>query len=387
MDDKQKKRELLEKARGIVDKAEAAGRDLTATEMNEVNGLLKSAKQIDGDNALRKALDELGVGVGGSMRGDGSGAAWPSMRGAGAWSKTVIGLGRKALLTPSGAVGVATLSSVLPAIGEKLDSVLQVLPAQPTGDNASIKYLREDTRTHAADTVAEGAEKPESDYELSEQVAPARTIAHLSKPAPRQWFTDTAGGLQRYLDFVMRQGLQLALEDQVLYGSGAGADLDGMFHVSGHLVQSYDTSMLKTCRKAITILQVAGVLQTNMVFVMHPDDWEAIELLESSSGVYALNGGQENNLPVELAARRLWGCPVALSTGMTEGMGGLFDRTAVGLYEHEQVTLSWSENTYNPNTQLSDFQTNQMRWRAEGRWALAVYRPSACIEVELVPSS
>jgi len=404
----------LDKARAICDAANGDSRDFSARERKEVAAHLaeargfkaqfrhleneglsdadRKARQKAGDDALTKEI--LALGAGDDM---GPATAWAGGRpyqggGAavsGAWSKAFLGhrarqdpFGSKQLVTPSGAIGVPQLSAVLPAVGERLESILQVLPTETTS-NASIEFLRETTRVHEAAPVAEGATKPTSTYELEELVRKVEVIAHLTPSSPRHWFKD-APGLQRYLDTVLRLGVQLALEDQVINGTGTSPQLEGMLSVAGHLVQGWDgVDILSTSRRAITLLELLSIPTDGLCYVLHPNDWEAAELLEASdSGAYKMNVG-DGRAPVNRQARRLWGVQVALSVATPEGTGLLFDRRSVQLYEREAIELSWSENVYDSVSGTTDFERNLLKWRCEGRWCLVIYKPDAIVEIDL----
>jgi len=289
--------------------------------------------------------------------------------------------GAKQLITPSGSIGIPSLSSVIPALGERVESILQVIPTTPLATAAS-EYLREVTRTHAAAAVADGAAKPYSTYELEEINSPAQVIAHMNGPHPKRWFDDSAS-LRRYVDVIMRQGLTLAVEAEILTGSGIAPHLEGMLTVIGHQFQTWTTDILATCRMAITLIELINLPTDGLCFVFHPLDWETMELFETTlSGEYKMNDA-DRRAPVNRQARLLWGVQVALSTGLTQGTGVLFHRGAVELKERQGVTMDWSENVYDTNLSKSDFEANQIRFRAEGRWALNIYNPAAIVEIDL----
>lgn len=376
---------LLKQARETCLVAEREERDLNAVERTAV------AKQLEEARALKEQLKQVKDGadlIAGIAAMDpwGPPAAVKRAGGAHPWAKSlfaargVMPFGKQ-LLTPSGSVGVPSLSSTIPVVGERLETVLQVVPTT-TLENSAVEYLREVTRTHAAAAVAEGEAKPESVYTLEEVVAPARVIAHLSEPAPRTWFAD-APTLERYLGTVMNVGLKLALEDNVLNGSGIAPELEGMLTVSGHLLQMAGADLLATCRAAITALELQSLPTEQFAFVLHPSTWEEMELMETiDSGAYKMNDGA-GRAPINRQLRQLWSVPVALSTQIEEGLGLLFHKPSVELFERQQVTLDWSENVYDSESGKTDFERNLLRWRCEGRWALAIYRPSAIVEIDL----
>jgi HK97 family phage major capsid protein len=232
--------------------------------------------------------------------------------------------------------------------------------------------------------VAAEAAKPESVYTVEKIEATVQTIAHLSQPVPRSYLAD-APLLARYLDTVLREGLQLALEEQVIAGDGTAPDLEGILETSGILTQAYSTDVLTTCRKALTALELYSIIPDGWVF--HPSDWETLELLTSANH-YLMGQGQGQALPVDRARRRLWGVPVALSLGMTEGQAILADFAgSTQLWEREQTRVDWSENVYDSVSGTTDFERNLIRYRCEGRWGFAVTRPHGVCVVDLVSGS
>jgi len=129
-----------------------------------------------------------------------------------------------------------------------------------------------------------------------------------------------------------------------------------------------------------------GMPSGNLVFCFNPMDWETLELYRETTGGFVLKDATQP-LPIDRARRRLWGVPVALSTQQPQATGLLFDRRAVQLYERQGVDLSWSESVYDADARATDFERNLIRWRSEGRWAFAIYRPAAIVEIALEEGS
>ena len=82
-------------------------------------------------------------------------------------------------------------------------------------------------------------------------------------------------------------GLEKAVEAMAL------ADIAG---TSGIQTQSYSTSVLQTLRKSMTKLEVVGHVPS--AFVMHANDWEALELLITAADAINYQG-----LPYDAASR------------------------------------------------------------------------------------
>lgn len=92
------------------------------------------------------------------------------------------------------------------------------LLAQGSISSNSLEYVREEVFTNNAASVAEKAQKPESDITFSKQTTNVKTIAHWIQ-ASRQ-VMDDAPMLQSYVN------------NRLLYGDGTGDDLEGINHVA-----------------------------------------------------------------------------------------------------------------------------------------------------------
>ena len=246
----------------------------------------------------------------------------------------------------------------------RLRDVMNVQPIQ----SASIEYIQETGYTNASATVAEKALKPQSDITFAQATAAVRTIAHWI-PATRQ-ILDDAAQLRNYVDNRLIYGLKLTEEAQVLYGSGTGEDLTGLMVAAG----TQDAGSIpagKTridhIRHAITLSRLAGYPVS--AIVLHPTDWETIELSKGTDGHYIFTsvnvGGQ----------MQLFRTPVIESTSMTEGdflTGAL--GYAAQLLDREQANVRVSESH-------SDyFARNMMAILAEERLAMPIYRPEAIVK-------
>lgn len=407
----------LSATKAIAQKVEDEGRNFTSEERQKVEAHLAEIKllqkQIDAadpeakrrkererDEAVAKQLDEMFGGLTGHSTPDGKyilswrGAKGRNIRNSGPWGEQFIkGLGhygRKELFPPSGSVTVGRLSSTIGTLDDDSDrpvTILQLFPVNGlSGD--SFSYLRETTRQHAAAPVAIGERKPESIYGLERVDDRPKTIAHLSEPIPRQHLMD-APLLQDYLDSVLRAGLQIELENQILNGNGEGENLTGILNTANVNAQPFDTDILTTTRKAITALERLPVRPS--AWAMNPVDWETFELLQDGENRYYWGAPQAS--PVSTSQRRLWSLPVVLSLGVPEGTAILADwMTAVSLMEREQAVVTWSEAFQMPTTTYDEnpgtgFQHNMVQFRAENRYGLAVHRPRAIIEVDLTEGS
>src|SRR5690606_6665253 len=103
---------------------------------------------------------------------------------------------------------------------------IRALLAQGNTSSNTIEYDKEKGFTNLAAPVAEGALKPQSEIQYEEAVAHVRTIAHWMR-ATVQILAD-APGLRSMIDNRLRYGLAYVEENQLLDGSGAGENLEGL---------------------------------------------------------------------------------------------------------------------------------------------------------------
>jgi HK97 family phage major capsid protein len=244
-----------------------------------------------------------------------------------------------------------------------------------TTEADSIEYAIEGTFTNAAAPVAEATAvsgssgaKPESAMAWTKTSTAVKTIAHWI-PVTRRALAD-AGQLQMYIEGFLRYGLEEELEDQIMTGDGTGENFTGIRNVSGIQTQAWDVDILTTLRRARTKVRVIG-RATPTAYVLHPNDWEDIDLLKDNEGRYYYGG------PSVIGQPRLWGLPVVESEGQTEGFGHVADWRRAVLLDREQAQIFASDSH-------SDFFTrNLVAILAELRAAFFVLRPSAFVEADL----
>lgn len=238
-------------------------------------------------------------------------------------------------------------------------------PGSTTSGN--IEYVKETAFTNSAAPVAEGAAKPKSDMTFDLANAPVRTLAHYFK-ASRQ-IMDDAPQLRSVIDGRLRYGLQYVEEDQLLNGSGSGANIYGIIPQATAYSAPFaitDATIMDMLRLAILQATLAEYPATGIV--LNPIDWARAETTKDANGAYLFGNVQGTATPT------LWGLPVVATQALAvdKFLAGafklgaqLFDRMAI------EVLIS-TENE-------DDFIKNMLTIRGEERLALAVYRPAAFV--------
>ena len=167
----------------------------------------------------------------------------------------------------------------------------------------------------------------------------------------------------------MRFGLALVEEAQILAGDGTGQNLLGLIPQS----TPFDVSRAKTgdtridiVRRAMTQVRLAEYRAD--AILLHPSDWEEIELTKTDEGSYVWAN------PRGLLGPTLWGLPVIDTTAVEEGefLVGNFQMAAM-LWDREDAVVDISTED------RDNFIKNMVTIRAEQRLGLEVSRPEALI--------
>lgn len=260
--------------------------------------------------------------------------------------------------------------------------VRDLFPVRTT-TSAIIEYFRLSGFTRNAAMVADrnggndnfGA-KPQSTMQFEGVQTSTRTLAHW-EAAHRNVLADEPQ-LRAIIDNELMYGLRLQEDAQILNGDGAGENLQGILQTPG--IQEYSWSdgavtpvpdtKADAIRRAATLSYLAYYEPSGVV--LHPNDWEDIELTKDNNGQYLIA------VSVALGGEpKVWRLPIVETPAMTEGVAlvGSFGQGAQ-LYDREQASIRISE-------QHADFFIrNAIVILAEQRLALAVKRPESFVKVE-----
>lgn len=222
--------------------------------------------------------------------------------------------------------------------------------------------------------------KPKSNLRFESAQAPVRTIAHW-EAAHRNVLADEPQ-LQSTINNELLYGLALEEDDQIINGDGTGENLLGILNVDG--TQSYTQTgatgaptELKSdsLRRAATLAILANYPPTG--YVLHPHDWEDIELQKGGQAGSGGDGDGQYMLVTNIsvgAQQRVWRQPVVESPAMPEGtfITGAWG-TGAQLYDRQQANVRIAE-------QHADFFVrNAVAILVEERLAFAVKRPESFV--------
>jgi hypothetical protein len=230
-------------------------------------------------------------------------------------------------------------------------------------------------RTAADGSAATGLDtdvfglKPKSELTIVPVTYPIATIAHIMY-VHRNTLNDEPR-LRGILDRDMIDGVKMAEDEQILWGDGVGENLTGLMNTTGVqnytglATDKYSAQIRRSATRAIlAYFQPTGV-------VLHPFDWENIELEQDKNGAYTVAisvavGGE----------KRVWRLQVTDTPAMQQGRAlvGAFG-TGAKLYDREEVNIQVSTE----NRDL--FERNAYTLRAEERLGLVVDRPESFVDL------
>ncbi len=366
--------DYLREAQHFVDTAEKERRSLTENERRSCEAALKEVRAIRDNARVRDEIERMNSGFARSAMkshaAPGFGAHDPvAMQ----WSKAIASqcfdfstgkIAGKALTVPS-PISPAPTSDPVAAQRPPI-FVVDLFPVQAT-DNSEEAILAQTVRTNNAAPVARGAAKPESVYTLTRSTVPIVTIAHLISSVDNQDLAD-ARRLEQFIRSEMLLGLRMTIEAQLLNGSGAGANIRGIFNTSGTQSQAFLAGdLLGTIRRARRLLEEQGFTPNGLV--VSPTTKETIDTTKSSDGEYLFAGPQDSG------PGRVWGIPTVISNALPANSALLGDFNQAVIFARDQATVEVDP--------YSAFGTNQTRFRAEQRLGLGVVRPAGFVEIAL----
>jgi HK97 family phage major capsid protein len=384
----------LKHAQQIVDRAKSDRRELTPTEQAAVDADLARVDELDAarksDNYLNRVaalgaksglwpVDSEGNPTSGNLFTQ-AGVEYLTLRSPSIKSDLAARFGRKlgtvgvkSLTEPGDPYTTIPMDSTVYREGDAPPALSEIIPAitRPV----SFRYMRQTQRVNNAAPVAAGALKPTSLFGLTPYEGRLHVIAHVSEPIDKYQLQD-GPSLLEFVRQEMVAGLQQAVETQIVSGDGTGEALTGLAATSGIQLQAFTTSPVLTARAAITKVQVLSYEPYS--FVMNPTDWERVETTTLDAGQFVLNAeGSRSGVPVDSAARRLWGVPVTVSTAVPAGTGYLLSNGVVQLATDGALAIEQSSNVGD------SFARNQVVLRVEGRFDLVVTRPMGVVQLDL----
>lgn len=259
-----------------------------------------------------------------------------------------------------------------------------VTGGQTTSD--TIEYPKMLSITNNAAPVAEATAttdasgvKPESGFNTTRATAVVRTIAHWI-PATKRALSDAAQ-IRTLIDAFLMWGLEEELEDQMVSGDGTGENFTGILNTSGTQSQAAvaDPAGRPAGFGKLLALRRAKTkvrLAGRAMangYVVNPLDVETMDELADMDGRFYGNGPFGANGPTQT----IWGLPVIECEGIPQGTAVVGDWRKAILWDREQASITVTDS------HADFFVRNMVAILAEMRAAFGVVQPNAFVEVDL----
>lgn len=261
----------------------------------------------------------------------------------------------------------------LVASGNTTSDTIEYVRMVSVDNNAAVVAEARSAAAIDGTTVTDviGGLKPQSGFEFERDSTTVKTIAHWI-PITKRALSDAAQ-IRTMIDSFLRYGLEEALEDELIGGTGSGEHFLGLNNTPGVQTQGAPTGtqdnldILRIARRKVRI----GGRATPTAYVMNPVDWERIELMRDDNGVFYGNG------PFNLTTPRVWGLPIVESEAIAPGTAWVAAWNFAVLYDREQATVQATDS------HADFFVRNLVAILAELRAAFCVLRPSAFVKITL----
>ncbi len=245
----------------------------------------------------------------------------------------------------------------------------------------AITYFVEGALEGAFAIVGENGQKPQLHYADPTPVTEAlKKIAGFIKESDEiiedlPWFVSAINGRLLY-------NLGLFEENQLLAGSGTGANLAGILNRSGIQTETSANAgdNADALFRAITKTALNSGLDADGI-VINPTDYQALRLSKDANGQYFGGGffaGQYGNGGIQ-EQPPLWGLRTVVTPAIAAGT------SLVGAFAQAgSVIRKGGVRVESTNSDEDDFTNNRVTIRAEERLALAVRRPPGFVKVTLL---
>ena len=214
--------------------------------------------------------------------------------------------------------------------------------------------------------------KPQADLNLELFTESVKTMAHWI-PAPKQILADEPS-LSNYIDSRLLYGLDLAFERNILYGAGNDREFQGILTDADRQIYQWSTgtagdTQIDAIRRAMTLVDLANFPVNGVV--VHPRDWEQIELIKGTDSHYVWINVQEGG------SSRLWRVNVVDTASIAQGTAVLGAWNIAGtLYNREDSSIDVAEQ------HEEFFIKNMVAIRAEERLGWTLQNPNSFCEVQ-----
>jgi HK97 family phage major capsid protein len=285
---------------------------------------------------------------------------------------------RRSMMAAAGDVTIpstarqTTYYGIVPQLRRRL-RLLDLIPSSPMDSGNSFDYSVESGSLDTAAETVEAALKPTGVETLTDAQVVAQTIAHWVK-IPKQQLSDIPS-LTTTLQQRLVYGVERRLENQIIGGSGTGANLTGIINTSG--IGAPASVVGDVFNADLTLNAIGAILSSEAepnAVCLNPAD-----IVKMAKSKASGTGQRMADIQTDLISGNLtlWGVPVISSTAIASGHVLVGDFTlGARVYVREGVNVTIGNDS-------DDFTRNRVTMLGEGRFGLAVYQPAAFAYIPL----
>jgi hypothetical protein len=252
----------------------------------------------------------------------------------------------------------ANILSLIPVVNVTAGNVRYYQATQPMG-------------LGPAAFIPEGTAKPEVQPRWVAVDAPMETIADYT--AVTLQALDDLPQLRGVVDTDLRNGVEVALDNALINGTGTTPQIRGIVNFAGVLAPAFvaSTSIPDSIAKGIQAIVAGGYGRPNAI-VLNPADWWTTRTLKAATtGVYYWGPPTDQGIP------SIWGIPVVTDANLAAGLAIVGDFNYATFYQRMGITFV-------VGLKNDDLIKNQITIVCEMRGALALRRPQAFAKVALL---
>ena len=244
-----------------------------------------------------------------------------------------------------------------------------------SGSYQYVKIVRKTTLTATGPAVtAEGAAKPESNWESTIQTGVVQTIAGWVKMT-EQMLEDNAN-IATFINDDLQREINEKVEAQIVNGSGSG-ELSGLT-ASGNYTDYSTAADLKSGDTVLDIIikyrsamEAANI--KNLVLLLNSKNWCKVLTAKNANKDYLIPG------IVDIPAQRIWGIPVVLNANVPD------DKFIMGNFAQAGKVVERSGLSAVMERTEDDLLKNLTTLRMERRLDFEVVQPKAVTYGDFVP--
>lgn len=251
---------------------------------------------------------------------------------------------------------------------DRMDRIRNFMSVARTSSNA-IWFNQETTYNDSTDMVAEGGQYPQSSFVITQQSETVKKIG--ARMDVSEEMLEDLPALAGYLRARLMSKLKLKEDTQILYGSGAGNQIQGITGVAtSYTDRLADSNVNRFDVLAMSIDQAIEDEFRPNVTLINPRDYFTTILTKDSNGAYIFPDA------VRLGSSMLTvaGVPIAWNTAVTadDFVTGDF-RSGAQLFDRRDAIVEFSRENQD------NFEKGMVTVRISERLVQAVYRTSAFI--------